>query len=120
MKSLLLLIITFGIIGTFSLFILFFIDSNFQTDPYKCNLCLSQEWTFHRWRCDYLCEIRILWWAILTSLACGVITFFAYKFYKKMKWENDFIHLYIRTRFKRSSRNLKSAKDNMRRELDDE
>ena len=67
-----------------------------------------------------MCEIRITSEAILISLACGVITFFAYKFYKKLKWENDFIHLYIRTRFKRSSRNLKSAKDKMRRELDNE
>lgn len=40
--------------------------------------------------------------------------------YKKMKWENDFIYLFIKTRLKRGSQKMRSAKETMRKELEDE
>ena len=40
--------------------------------------------------------------------------------YTEMKWDNDFISLFIRTRLKRGSQKMKSAKNRMREELDDE
>ena len=43
-----------------------------------------------------------------------------YMFYTKMKWENDFIYLFIKTRLKRGSQKMRSAKEKMRKELEDE
>ena len=40
--------------------------------------------------------------------------------YTKMKWENDFIYLFIKTRLKRGSQKMRSAKETMRKELEDE
>tara|TARA_B100001989_G_scaffold141881_1_gene100863 strand:+ start:202 stop:465 length:264 start_codon:yes stop_codon:yes gene_type:complete len=40
--------------------------------------------------------------------------------YTKMKWENDFIYLFIKTRLKRGSQKIRSAKEKMRKELEDE
>ena len=97
MKSLLLLTIIHGWSVIFVFFIIFLVDSNFQVDT------------------DYFLQ-----GVLLISLACGVITFFLYKFYKKMKWDNDFIYLFIRTRLKRGSQKIESAKNKMRRELDDD
>ena len=108
MKSLLLLTIIHGWSVIFVFFIIFLVDSNFQVNT------------------DYFLQ-----GVLLISLACGVITFFLYKFYKKMKWDNDFIYLFIRTRLKRiylfirtrlkrGSQKIESAKNKMRRELDDD
>ena len=101
MKSLLLLIITLGIPSSLAWFVFFLFDSNFQI---------------------YI----IAWDSLLISLSNGVIALLAYNFFKKMKWENDLIYLFTRTRFKRSSQHLKrssqhlkSYKDKMRRELND-
>ena len=122
MKSYLLLIIISGLSATFAFFIIFLVDSNFQVDTDYCLQC-SLKKLYTQIPCNsysYRCQIRIEWFVLLISLACGVITFFLYKFYKKMKWDNDFIYLFIRTRLKRGSQKMKSAKNKMRRELDDE
>ena len=122
MKSLLLLTIISGLSVTFVFFIIFLADSNFQVDTDYCVQC-SLNSLYNQIPCNsysYRCQIRIEWVFLLISLACGVITFFVYKFYKKMKWDNDFIYLFIRTRLKRGSQKMKSAKNKMRRELDDE
>ena len=122
MKSYLLLIIISGLSATFAFFIIFLVDSNFQVDTDYCLQC-SLNNLYNQIPCNsysYRCQIRIEWGVLLISLANGVITFFAYKFYKKMKWDNDFIYLFIRTRLKRGSQKIESAKNKMRRELDDD
>ena len=40
--------------------------------------------------------------------------------YTEMKWDNDFISLFIRTRLKRGSQKMRSAKEKMKKELENE
>ena len=49
-----------------------------------------------------------------------LISLIFFMVYTEMKWDNDFISLFIRTRLKRGSQKMKSAKNKMREELDDE
>ena len=55
------------------------------------------------------------------GIAVGtLISLISFMVYTEMKWDNDFISLFIRTRLKRGSQRMKLAKNKMRRELDDE
>lgn len=57
---------------------------------------------------------------LIAILIGSLISLIFFMVYTEMKWDNDFISLFIRTRLKRGSQKMKSAKNKMRRELDDE
>ena len=122
MKYLLLLTIPFGLFVTFGSLGEFLFRSTFQVDMDYCAKCSLNE-LYNQIPCrnySTRCQIDILWVLLLISLSSGVVTFLVYKFYKKMKWENDFIYLFIKTRLKRGSQKMRSAKEKMRKELENE
>ena len=55
--------------------------------------------------------------AVVIGTAISSIFFMVYG---NMKWDNDFIYLFIKTRLKRGSQKIRSAKEKMRKELEDE
>ena len=88
MKSLLLLIILFGIYITLNGFIVFLLYRDFDSLQ-------------------------------LGSFSAALSVFFLIV-YMRMKWDNDFIYLFIKTRLKRGSQKMRSAKEKMKKELEDE
>ena len=49
-----------------------------------------------------------------------LISLIFFMVYTEMKWDNDFISLFIRTRLKRGSQKMRSAKEKMKKELENE
>tara|TARA_B100000427_G_scaffold31866_1_gene23314 strand:+ start:438 stop:713 length:276 start_codon:yes stop_codon:yes gene_type:complete len=59
-------------------------------------------------------EIWRIWIAFFLLSVLFTIIFF------RLKWENDYIYLFVKTRIKRTSKSISSSKDKMREELKDD
>lgn len=57
---------------------------------------------------------------LIVSLIAIVIAFFIHWYSKDSKWEDDYLYLLFKTKYKKYSIKIKNSKEKMRNELKDE
>ena len=57
---------------------------------------------------------------LIVSLIAIVIAFFIHWYSKDSKWEDDYLYLLFKTKYKKYSVKIKNSKEKMRNELKDE
>jgi hypothetical protein len=57
---------------------------------------------------------------LIVSLIAVVIAFFIHWYSEDSKWEDDYLYLLFKTRYKKYSAKIRNSKEKMRNELQDE